>query len=131
MKELVIKGEADLPYVVFNTRNEQFQMGGSSIPENVMDVFDPIIEWLDGYAEEPNPQTRVEFFFDYLNTASSKMMMRIVEKLNLIVERGNDIHVDWCYLADDYDMRDLGTELLEESFCTYDLIERDSLARPI
>jgi len=83
------------------------------LPENVLDIFNPILDWLEQYAKNPNPATKIDFFFEYVNTASSHMIMRIFDKIKALKEPCSNLHVNWHYLKGDHDMRDFGQELAE------------------
>lgn len=123
MKALKIKGSSDIPQVVFDSKRGRLFMGGSSLPENVIEFFNPIMQWLDEYKNNVSASTSVEFNFEYLNTASTNMMARIIESLQELKSYNNDISITWCYATGDYDMKELGMELLEDTECVYNIVE--------
>ena len=125
MKNLFIKGEQDIPQVQFDNEKGFLFMGGSSLPENVKEFFNPIMSWIEEYQNAAKANTIIEFRFDYLNTASTNMMARIVEKKKKIKETCKEIFINWYYSTGDYDMRELGEELLEGTKCHYTLIEKE------
>lgn len=47
---------------------------------------------------------------DYFNTASSKMILEIFESLQELFDKGNDVSIEWYYMADDEDMEDAGQD---------------------
>jgi hypothetical protein len=55
-------------------------MEGRSIPENVIDFYQPILRWIDEYAQNPLPETLVHMKFEYFNTSSSKRIFDIMKK---------------------------------------------------
>lgn len=113
MEQLIVEGTNDLPSVNFNKEKGYLKISGSSLPENVMDVYNPLLKWLDEYTNDPNPVTTIEFFFEYLNTASSQMIMRLLEKCLELKTICNKLTINWCYTSGDLDMRDFGHELIE------------------
>lgn len=123
MKALKIKGSSDVPQVLFDNKRGKLFMGGSSLPENVIEFFNPIMRWLDEYKSNSTASTSVEFNFEYLNTASTNMMARIIESLQDLKEVNKEITITWCYTTGDYDMKELGLELLEDTSCTYNIVE--------
>lgn len=125
MENLIAEGSKDKPKINFNKDKGNLYIGGSSLPENVLEVYAPILEWLDNYILQPNPNTKIEFFFEYLNTASSQMIMRVLEKCLELKERCDTLTINWCYTAGDFDMRDFGHELTELTSYPINIITRE------
>ena len=123
MKNLIIQGTYEKPTVKFFGDKGELLLEGSSLPENVIEVYDPIINWLRNYSESPQKRTKIEFFFDYLNTSSSYMMTKIINMLNKITSC-EELIINWNYLSGDYDMRDFGLEILGDTNLKYNLVER-------
>ncbi len=126
MKRLVSEGSKDKPVIDFNNESGILFIGGSSLPENVLDVYMPVLEWLEEYIYNPNPSTTVEFFFEYLNTASSHMIMRLLKKCLEFKAVCNELKINWYYIAGDLDMRDFGLELLELTDFPINIISKDT-----
>lgn len=123
MKTLNIQGSSDLPKVDFDYRKGKLFMGGSSLPDNVFEFYNPIIKWINEYKRSAKTTTRIEFSFDYLNTASTNMMAKIIRSLQDLKTTCEDVNFVWYYYHGDYDMKELGNELLEDSICKYELVE--------
>ncbi len=123
MTTLNIQGSVDLPEVKFDNEKGTLFMGGSSLPEDVLEFYNPIIDWLDEYKENVGMGTKIEFSFDYLNSASTNMMFKIIRSLQDLHSKCKDVSITWYYCHGDYDMRELGSELLEDSVCKYELVE--------
>ncbi len=106
-----IKGTDDTPMVILNTEGEgTFEISGRSLPEDVAAFYDPILEWLDAYAENPNKKTIFNFKLEYFNTASSKLLLDVLLKLEEMHDNGHDVLVRWHYPDDDEDMEEAGEE---------------------
>ena len=127
MKKVVIEGSNDSPKIILDGKQGNVFIGGSSLPENVFDIYNPVLNWLDEYIICPNPVTNIKFFYDYLNTASSHMIMRIFEKIIELSAACPSLSIDWHYLKSDHDMRDFGEELQELSSIPINLIAEESL----
>lgn len=110
MQVIKIKGTDDTPTVILDSENEIFEISGRSLPEDVAAFYDPILEWLDDYAENPNSKTVFDFKLVYFNTASSKLLLDILLKLEDLADDGNDVLVKWHYPDDDEDMEEAGEE---------------------
>jgi len=113
MKKYIQEGSKDEPIIILDPEEGSVFIGGSSLPENVLDIYNPILSWFEKYAQHPQCQTKIDFFFEYLNTASSHMIMRIFDKIRSIKDTCPDISVSWHYVKGDHDMRDFGIELAE------------------
>ena len=123
MKALKINGDSSIPHVLFDNEKGTLYMGGTSLPENVLEFFGPIMNWLDEYKKINSHSTEIEFNFEYLNTASTNMMARIIESLEGMMRSPTALSITWYYSHGDYDMKELGEELLEDSKVNYSIVE--------
>jgi len=110
METIKIQGTDDTPSVILDVENEIFQLSGRSLPEDVTAFYDPILEWLEELAEEYSKKIVFEFKLEYFNTASSKLLLDILLKLEEMFESGKEILVKWYYPEDDEDMEEAGEE---------------------
>lgn len=110
METIKILGTDDTPTVTLDAANDLFEISGRSLPEDVTAFYTPVLEWLDEYAGHPNPKTVFSFKLVYFNTASSKLLLDILMKLEEINEEGHEVLVKWCYPDDDEDMMEAGEE---------------------
>jgi len=110
MEALIIEATDDTPKVVLDPSTNNFEFSGKSLPEDVTTFYGPIMDWLDGYASSPNDKTVVKFNLIYFNTASSKLILDILFKLEEIFDEGNDISIEWHYQEEDEDMEEAGEE---------------------
>jgi len=113
MEKIVIEPTNETPKVILDKENNVFEFSGNSLPEDVANFFYPILSWFDEYAKAPNDKTKVVFNFEYYNTSSSKMILKILEKFRDIHRSGNDIEVHWHYMEDDEDMIEAGEDYSE------------------
>lgn len=110
METLTIKGTNETPEINFDKGAKIFSITGKSLPEDVKEFFNPVVLWIQEYAESPNPETVLKVKMDYFNTASSKMLLEIFEVFKNIHEAGNKVTIDWYYQEDDEDMQDAGED---------------------
>jgi len=113
MEKLILEPTDETPKVILDAAGNHFEFSGKSLPEDVTTFYNPLLEWLDGYSKQPNPLTKVIIKLDYFNTASSKMILDILLKLEEIQEEGHDVLVSWHYREDDEDMQEAGEEYSE------------------
>ena len=110
MQVIKIKGSDDTPQVILDKEEGLLEISGRSLPEDVVAFYDPILEWLDDYAEDPSEKTAFDFKLEYFNTASSKLILDILLKLEDMADEGLDVLVRWHFPDDDEDMEEAGEE---------------------
>ena len=110
MQAIKIKGSDDTPSVVLDKENANFEISGRSLPEDVAAFYEPILEWLDEYSESPLEKTVFNFKLEYFNTASSKLLLDVLLKLEDMFDDGKEVLVKWHFPDDDEDMEEAGEE---------------------
>ncbi len=123
MQEINIQGTFDTPAVKFDVVNGVFDFSGRSLPENVVKFYDPILRWLDEAHKLPNDTIEVRFRFKYFNTASSKMILEILDRLLKLDFAGKKIIIKWYYLNVDEDMKDEGEYFSEMIGMPFEFVE--------
>lgn len=109
MEILNLEGTEDTPKILLDKSNGIFEISGRSLPEDSAEFYQPIIQWLDDYSAAPNATTEFVFKLEYFNTASSKLILDILSKLEEIP----GIKVSWYFHEDDEDMEEAGEEFSE------------------
>jgi hypothetical protein len=104
MQAIKIKGSDDTPNVILDKENGIFEISGRSLPEDVAAFYEPILDWLEEYSEDPLGKTVFNFKLEYFNTASSKLLLDVLLKLEDMYDDGKDILVRWHFPDDDEDM---------------------------
>lgn len=110
MESLLIEGTAKTPTVRFDAHQGLIEIKGRSIPENSIDFYRPLVDWLDRYAQSPKQQTKVNIQLEYFNTSSSKCILDVFKKLEAIHKSNNEIVINWYYEEDDEDMLEAGED---------------------
>ena len=112
LQPIKIQGTDDTPKVILdpNPNNPIFEISGRSLPEDVVAFYEPILEWFDDYAQKPLDKTIFDFKLEYFNTASSKLLLDVLLKLEDMFDDENDVLVRWHYPEDDEDMEEAGEE---------------------
>lgn len=113
MKALYIDPTAESPKVSLDKEKSLFEISGISRPENVIEFYQPVLDWLKKYAEDPLNITDFHFRFDYFNTSSLKSLLIILAELKKIEEAGNELKITWHYDEEDQPMEEAG-ELLQD-----------------
>jgi hypothetical protein len=110
MQSLIISKTKSTPAVSFEKQTGTFIISGRSLPENVVNFYQPVIEWLELYFQDPNKITLLIFELEFFNTASSKIFIYIFKLLNKAFHVGHQISVEWRYMADDTDSLEAGMD---------------------
>lgn len=100
--------------VNFNKDTGILEMEGSSYPENALDFFGPIINWIKDYIAQVNQTMVINIRLNYLNTSSTKCILDIFEILEQYYKDGGDVRINWYYAEDDEDIMETGEELGED-----------------
>ena len=111
------------PTINFDPKIDRFLIEGNSLPENASEFYQPVIEWLDKYADSPNPVTEIVFKMNLLNTSSTKMFIDVFRKINKLAESGNtEVNIIWFYIYEDEDIHDVGVEFKEFCKASFELV---------
>ena len=110
MKALKIEARDDSPMVNLDKDQGVFEISGKSLPEDVIEFYQPIFDWIDAYAKDALDETVFSFKMIYFNTASSKVILDILMKLEGIAEQGKNVLIKWYALERDEDMAEAGEE---------------------
>jgi hypothetical protein len=123
MKALNIEPSEFSPKITFDADNNKFEVEGVSRPENPTEFYQPVIDWLDAYVENPNDATTVNFRFDYFNTSSLKFFLIILSKFKDVEEAGKEVNINWHYDEEDDEMLEVGENLEELSELEFKYLE--------
>lgn len=119
MEKLVLEPSNLTPSISFDADSGVLELKGRSIPENSLEFYQPVYEWLDKYVDSPQDKTIVNIQFDYFNTSSSKCILDILKRIDKIDELGKDVLIKWYYDENDEDMMEAGedySDLLDAPF---------------
>ena len=111
MSNLVIVDSIKTPSIIFTSDTGMLEIKGKSIPENSLEFYRPVFEWLDNYSLSPSPSTIMKVSLEYFNTSSSKCLLDIFRRLETINLSGkSNVTVQWHYDSDDEDMMEAGED---------------------
>jgi hypothetical protein len=119
MEKIFIEPSRVTPMINFDPDEGILEMKGRSSPENSIQFYQKIIEYLDEYAQNGQGDFTANFAFEYFNTSSSKCLFDVFKRLSRIKESGKELTVNWYYEEDDEDMMEAGedySDLLDLDF---------------
>lgn len=110
MEALLIDGTQKTPTVQFDPAKGVLEIKGRSIPENSIEFYKPLVDWLEEYSSSPTNKTIVNVHLEYFNTSSSKCILDVFKKLETLHKSNNDVQINWYYEEDDEDMLEAGED---------------------
>jgi hypothetical protein len=110
MEPINIEGSPKTPSIKFDIEKGILEIKGRSIPENSIEFYKPLVDWLDEYAKDPAKKTQVNIHLEYFNTSSSKCILDVFKKLEAIHKAKHDVVIFWYYEEDDEDMLEAGED---------------------
>jgi hypothetical protein len=105
------------PSVLFDTNKNVFHIIGKSLPENAMDFYKPLYDWVEEFCntnKDKGIELNVEL--EYLNSSSIKLVFLIFNKVNdhfLNAETDEKICINWGYNVQDELIKMKGEEFKE------------------
>lgn len=124
MDNLTIEGSAKTPTVEFKASGELL-IKGRSIPENSIEFYKPLIDWIGNYGGTPQGTTEVNIQLEYFNTSSSKCILDVFKKLETL--SGTEVKINWYYEEDDEDMLEAGEDYQAIIDIPFKMIEVEEL----
>ncbi len=110
MENILREGSAKTPAVSFDSTSGILELKGRSIPENSVEFYKPLNDWIETYSSSPKEKTVVDIKLEYFNTSSSKCILDLFKKLERISQKGTEVHVNWYFEQDDEDMEEAGED---------------------
>lgn len=110
MKNLFLEETQDTPRVTLNKGDRVFEISGRSLPEDAVEFYTPVIDWIHEYSQEPNTETDFAFKLEYFNTASSKLILDMMMALKSV----KGVKILWYFYEDDESIDDAGKEYAEQ-----------------
>jgi len=110
MDPLLIYETSQTPRIHFDGGNGVFSVSGKSYPENVTEFYQAVFDYIQLYKSKPQKKTIIEFNWLYYNTATSRVIIRIIIELKDV---SNEFEVKWiCKKGFDL-MIEKGQEIME------------------
>jgi len=124
-EKLHIKPSKRSPLVLFEPG--RLVILGRSIIENPSVFYDPALKWIADPDRNWQPETRIIFGFEYINTGSTKWLYLILRQLAEIRDFCSTGSITWYYEEGDNDMFELGNMLKPLVECNFNIIELPEL----
>ncbi|MFN8207394.1 MAG: DUF1987 domain-containing protein [Bacteroidales bacterium] len=124
MEDMVISGTNKTPTIIFNAQSGVLEIRGTSIPENPMAFYQPVIDWVDKYSEKPR-NTIVNIDLEYFNTSSSKILLNIFKAIARVRQAGCELEINWYFEEDDEEAIESGHDFSMFTKVDFNFIARE------
>ncbi len=113
MNSLRILETKRTPAINFDPSRGRLDISGyRSMPEVSSKFYQPVMDWIQEYAQQPPAdKTVISFKLEYFNTSSGKCFVEILKKLDQLAGGGHPVYMKWYYEEDDEDMCQSGDDL--------------------
>ncbi|MDD2238074.1 MAG: DUF1987 domain-containing protein [Kiritimatiellae bacterium] len=113
MNELNLESGVSTPGVLLSADSGAMRLTGECYPENAVEFFRPVFQWLDEYMDGRHRPLKVEVSLSYFNSSSSKCLLDVVERLDEYARQGASVMLWWHYAEGDEDLLESGKELAD------------------
>jgi hypothetical protein len=115
----------DTPEMIINKKSGDLILRGNSYPADSVAFYSSILEWYKLQIEANRyPSIQLDFYFDYINTSSTKLIIQLFDLFENQVNAGNKCLVRWHFFPDDANIRDIGEDLRNFVNIPFELVER-------
>ena len=122
MEKIVISATQKTP--IIHLDNGIIEIKGRSTPEDIDKIYMPVFSWFDKYLLAPNKQTIINLHFEYFNSSTTKVLMRLINKV-VVLHKSDEFEliINWLYF--DEDILEHGQDFEELSGINFNFIEED------
>ena len=107
-ENLIIKEGKNTPKVNGNKNLSELIFKGNSYPENVLQFYTPILNWIENLSSEKN-EIKVECQFYYIASSSVIAFLKLLQKVEFSFKKEN-ISFTWKYEEGDDDIKKIGQD---------------------
>lgn len=105
-----MEGSPKTPTINFDATTGVLEVKGRSIPENSVEFYKPLNDWVEEYSKSPQSETTFDVKLEYFNTSSSKCILDLFKLLESLNGNGTKVNVNWYFEEDDEDMEEAGED---------------------
>lgn len=113
MELLKFEASIDTPSILMDPENGYVEISGKSYPEDTLEFYAPVLQWMESYVKAPKAQTTLVFKLDYFNSSSYKPILDLIQKMDELHGSNHPARVEWHYKTGDSDMRETGEEFAD------------------
>lgn len=97
MEKLFIDKTDTTAFVLFDPQSGRYEISGRSFPENPVEFYKSMFDWIDCFVPEIDDPIVLRIELDYFNSASNRMILLLLKRLEEHFKQGKDVKIQWCY----------------------------------
>jgi hypothetical protein len=116
MEDLIIEATRSSPEIRFDAAARCLTLRGESYPENAATFYAPVFARVQALLDDlrPGESVEVELEIGYLNSSSTKVILNLLDLLDLAAWKGASIRVTWRYDPQNETALECGEDFSEE-----------------
>lgn len=103
LKGLYIEGTRKTPKIEFTNLTGELVLEGRSIPENVVKVYEPLLDWVNDYVKSPCITTNLHLKLEYFNSSSLVWIIKLILTLSNIKLARAVLYIHLYFEIEDYE----------------------------
>jgi hypothetical protein len=107
LKDIFVEGTPKSPQIDFNHLTGELKLFGRSFPENALQVYEPLLLWINDYIKSPPLTTNLYLKLEYFNTSSLLCIVRMVKALSKIEEKDSFLYIHLYFDDEDFEVKDV------------------------
>lgn len=132
MENLYIESTEYSPEILFDPKNRKFNLIGISRPEDVVAFYESVLFKVENYVKKviedetdfSSFKFNLKFDLTYMNSASSKYILQVLDHFKKLFDKNAKITVDWYYDDVDDQIFEDGEDLSDVIKIPFNLISR-------
>lgn len=104
---VILTSSSEKPNVVFDEVASVITIDGVCMPENAVEMFEPVFDYLSNILKSKNELT-LNIHLSYINSMSSKQLFKLLFE---VIESEIESKINWLYSSDDELMKMKGEEI--------------------
>jgi len=105
----------ETPHIVFDAETNELNIQGISYPEDHIEFFEPMFDWLEEYFAQLNhADVTVNIKIVYFHSGSTKVLLYFFDKLVEEAGTGTRITINWIYNKEEQDMLEFGEQFQQD-----------------
>jgi hypothetical protein len=125
-RDIIIEKTAKTPQIELIYSSGELRLSGKSLPENAGKIYEPVLNWVNRYIQQPKPVTNLRLSLEYFNTSSSLWITKIVKALTRINNEDYQLLVHIYIPLEEYDDMKALTDL-KDAFSPFTDILQDAI----
>ncbi len=121
MKKYFVEATHKTPQISLEADKGLIEIKGRSTPEDADKIYEDAMKWIDKYLDKPKDKTIVNFHFEYINSSTTRVLMKLINKF-LVAYKSKDtlVEINWLYCDDD--MLEYGEDFEELSKIKFNFV---------